>query len=70
MGKVIFYIGLAILVFGVGPILLFGKLDTSNLTEYVLLTLLGYVSFLPGIILTLLGALACFNNFLQDRLPY
>ncbi len=70
MGRVLLYVGLAILFFGQGPILLLGKLDTSNLTEYVLLTLLAGVSFLPGIVLTLFGALACFHNFLKDRLPY
>ena len=70
MGKVLFYTGLAILLLGQGPILLLGKLNSSNLTEYVLLTLLAGVSFLPGIILTLSGALACFYNFLKDRLPY
>ncbi len=70
MGKVLFYVGLAILLFGQGPILLLGKLDSSNFTEYVLLTLLAGISFLAGIILTLLGALACFHNFLKDRLPY
>ena len=70
MGKVLLYIGLAILLFGVGPLWLFEKLDMSNPTGYVLLTLLECISFLPGIILTLLGALACFNNFLKDRLPF
>ena len=70
MGKVLFYGGIAILLLGQGPILLLGKLNSSNLTEYALLTLLAGVSFLPGIILTLLGALACFHNFLKDRLPY
>ena len=53
MGKVLFYVGLAILLFGQGPILLLGKLDSSNFTEYVLLTLLAGISFLAGIILTL-----------------
>ena len=54
MGKGLLYIGLAILVFGWGPWMMFGPEHgehPSNLTEFLLLGL-SMVSFLPGIALT------------------
>lgn len=72
MGKGLLYSGLAILVLGQGPWLIFGpehREYPSNLTELLLFGL-SMVSILPGIVLTLLGALACFHSFLKDRLPY
>lgn len=72
MGKGLLYSGLAILVLGQGPWLIFGpehREYPSNLTELLLFGL-SMVSILPGIILTAVGGLTCIYNFISDRLPY
>lgn len=72
MGKGFLYSGLAILVLGQGPWLIFGpehREYPSNLTELLLFGL-SMVSILPGIILTAVGGLTCIYNFISDRLPY
>ena len=74
MGKVILYIGLAILVLGVGPLLIVCLLDVIGLgnpdSNGLGVGLLAYVSLWPGIILTSVGSFFCFCKFLLDKLPY
>lgn len=69
MGKGLFYVGLAILIFGQGPWFIFGAEHPSNRTE-LLLFVLALVSFVPGVLLTAVGGLTCIYNFITDRLPY
>ena len=72
MGKGMLTAGLTILLFGLGPWMIFGPDHSehpSNLTELLLLVL-ALLSFLPGVILTAVGGVTCIYNFISDRLPY
>jgi hypothetical protein len=73
MGKMILYIGLGILVFGVGPLYL-ASLSTGVSPDQMFfnslgLGLLAVFSVWPGIIITSAGALICIFNLAMDRLP-
>ena len=72
MGKGMLTAGLTILLFGLGPWMIFAPEHSEhpgNLTEFLFLGL-AMVSFLPGIILTAVGGVTCIYNFISDRLPY
>jgi hypothetical protein len=60
MGKLILYIGVAILVFGCGPVLIIGMLSEIGIGDPnpnpVGPGMLAAISFLPGICITCLGA--------------
>ncbi len=70
MGKVILYVGLAMLVFGTGSLLillLFPAIDADSTFGFGFWALL---PFWPGVILTALGSLICLCKYLWDKLPY
>jgi len=72
MGKLVLYIGLGILVFGVGPLLL-ASLSTGVSPDQMFFNSLGLgllagCSLWPGIIITSVGILICIFNFVLSRL--
>jgi hypothetical protein len=72
MGKTILYIGLAILILGISPLLIVGLLPEIGIGDPkpnpVGLGILAMLSFWPGIGMTSAGALICVFNCVMDRL--
>ena len=70
MRKIILYIGLAILILGVGPFLACALLFRIGIVgpdfNPMGLALLAYVSFWPGVVLTTLGIFLCVYNLSQS----
>lgn len=57
MGRLLMYIGVAILVFGSGPLLIIILLSEDPNPNPVGLGILAMISFWPGVLITCLGAL-------------
>ena len=72
MGRILLYIGLTILVLGVGPLLTVELLSAIGIGDPkpnpIGLGILCYFTFWPGVVLTAIGILVCIWKYLRDKL--